>query len=86
LILARGFVQALDANKDGLVSREEFLEGFSKWFEKWNTGGNGVLTEAQLRAGINKDLMAFRGGPPPGFGPPPDFEGPPDFMDPDEMR
>jgi len=33
-------VQALDANKDGLVSREEFLEGFSKWFEKWNTGEN----------------------------------------------
>ena len=39
-----------------------------------------TLTEEQLRAGINKDLSPFRGGPPPGFGfgPPPGGIGPPD--------
>jgi hypothetical protein len=57
---------ALDADKDGELSREEFVGGFKKWFEAWDTEKTGVLTDEQLRAGINKDLP-FRpafGGPP----------------------
>jgi len=81
LTFARAFLQALDLDQDGRISREEFMQGFSKWFASWNTDHSGMLSEEQLRTGINKDLMPFRGWPPPGFGPPPDFNGPPDCVD-----
>ena len=63
---------ALDDDKDGTITRDEFIRGFGKWFGTWNTDKNGVLTDDQLRAGINRDLSPFRGGPPggAGFGPP----------------
>ena len=75
MFLGPAFMMALDANKDGQLAREEFIQGFAKWFEAWNTDPSGALTEEQLRAGINKLLPPFRGGPPdgPGFGPPPAF-------------
>jgi spore coat protein CotH len=84
MFLARPFKDALDANKDGEVTQEEFGDGVKKWFQSWNKDQSGVLTEDQLRAGIDRDLSPFRGGPPggPGFGPPgggPGFgPGPPD--------
>src|SRR5438093_1158013 len=70
--LGNGFMAALDANKDEAITRDEFTQGFAKWFESWNTDKTGMLTDEQLRAGINQDLSPFRGGPPggPGFGPP----------------
>jgi len=76
MFLAQAFTTALDADKDGVVSQAEFAQGFLKWFDAWNTDHSGVLTEEQLRAGINKDLSPFRGGPPPGmgFGPPDDSD------------
>ena len=71
--LGGAFLRALDQDKDSSVSRDEFTQGFAKWFEAWNTDHRGVLTEEQLRAGINQDLSPFQGGPPQGFGPPPGF-------------
>ncbi len=72
MFLGGAFMMALDSNKDGSISRDEFTKGFVAWFEAWNTDKSGVLTDEQLRAGINQDLAPFRGGPPggPGFGPP----------------
>jgi spore coat protein CotH len=71
--LGRVFMEALDANQDGEITRDEFTQGFARWFAAWNTDQSGMLTGEQLRAGINQDLSPFRGGPPagPGFGPPP---------------
>lgn len=66
--LAPAFLTAMDADKDGQLSREEMSAGFAKWFEAWNTDKSGLLTEEQLRAGLNRDLQ-FRpafGGPPGG--------------------
>jgi hypothetical protein len=85
IFLAQAFMTALDADKDGAVTRAEFTQGFLKWFNSWNTDHSGALTEVQLRAGINQDLSPFRGGSPPGFefGPPPDGFDPPD--DPDDF-
>jgi len=60
-------MSALDADEDGAVTEAEFGKGFLKWFDAWNTDHTGALTEEQLRAGINKDLSPFRGGPPPGL-------------------
>jgi spore coat protein CotH len=67
MFLGGAFLDALDQDKDSVVTHDEFVQGFAKWFESWNTDHSGVLTEDQLRAGINKDLSPFRGGPPPGF-------------------
>jgi spore coat protein CotH len=77
MVLARGVMDALDANKDGKISHDEFVAGFAKWFSNWNTDKSGALTEDQLREGINQDLIPFHGGPPgpPDFGPP---DGPPE--------
>jgi hypothetical protein len=80
MFLGDVFMRALDQDGDSFVTRDEFTQGFAKWFEAWNSDKSGVLTEEQLRAGINQDLSPFRGGPPPGFGSPPDL-GPPGGFD-----
>jgi hypothetical protein len=77
--LAETFKEALDADKDDGVTREEFNAGFARWYRSWNDDKSGKLTEEQLRAGMNRDLVPkFSGrgapgpfGPPGGFGPPP---------------
>ncbi|MHB8521350.1 MAG: CotH kinase family protein [Limisphaerales bacterium] len=72
MFLGNIFMFALDANKDGQITHDEFVQGFAKWFDAWNTDRSGVLTDEQLRAGINQDLAPGRGGPGggPPFGPP----------------
>jgi len=71
MFLGNAFMAAFDANKDGVLTRDEFTQGFAKWFDGWNTDKSGVLTDEQLRAGINQDLSPFRGPPGgPGFGAP----------------
>ena len=46
------------------ISHEEFTRGFAKWFASWDTDKGSRITEAQLRAGIDKDLAFSRGGTP----------------------
>ena len=72
MFLGNAFLTALDADNDGTITRDEFRQGFAKWFDAWNADRSGLLTDDQLRAGINQDLSPVRGGPPggPGFGPP----------------
>jgi hypothetical protein len=69
MFLGNTLMTALDTNQDGVLTRDEFVQGFDKWSESWNTDKSGALTEEQLRAGIDRDLSPFRGGPPGGFGP-----------------
>jgi len=66
--MASSFVRAMDDNKDGVVTREEFQRTFATWFEAWG-GDRGPLTEQQLRDGLNRDLPP-QGGMMPG---PPQF-------------
>ena len=77
MFLSGGFMSAMDVNKDSTVSHQEFIAGFNKWFEAWDTGKAGLLTEEQLREGINRELGPGRGGisGPPGFRPPGDAPG-----------
>ena len=78
--LGRIFVTDFDADKNAGLTRDEFTQGFTKWFEKWNTDQSGTLTDEQLRAGINRDLEPSRGrrpGAPGGPGSPPTPNAPP---------
>lgn len=68
-MFAEPLLKALDDNKDSVVTRDEFTNGFSRLFRAWNSDQSGWLTEDQLRAGIDQDLAPFRDGFP-GFGPP----------------
>ncbi len=63
-MFAPAFLTALDDNHDGAVTHDEFQQGFARWFETWNQDASGQLTEAQLRAGINRDLSPFPKGFP----------------------
>lgn len=71
IFLGGAFMTALDANKDKSLTREEFTQGFARWFDAWGAGKKSPLTEEQLRAGINQTLSPSFGGPPggPSFGP-----------------
>ncbi len=53
---------AVDADKDGSVSRGDFKEAFAKWFGEWDKEKAGALSEEQLRGGISAAL------PRPDFG------------------
>jgi len=64
--LAQSILKAFDTDHDGAISHEEFIAGFAGWFDRWNTGKNGLLTEDELKAGINRDLAPPFPGPPPG--------------------
>jgi hypothetical protein len=61
-------MNALDGDKDAHLTRDEVVRGFTRWFDAWNTDKSGVLTDEQLRNGINQAFMP-RG--PGGFGGPP---------------
>ncbi len=74
-MLAPMFLHTFDTDKDGALAKVEFTEGFARWFSSWSDGDSGILTEEQLRAGIDKQFAFPRGGPSgrpesPGFGPP----------------
>lgn len=88
MFLSGVFLEAMDADKDGAVTRAEMLAGFRGWYGKWTSAEAGkaksaaFMTDEQLRAGINQDLSPFKNGGPPGFGGPgggPPGSGPPDF-------
>lgn len=66
--IAPGLFTAVDANKDGSVTRDEWKATFTKWFADWDTGKAGTLDEGKLRDGLNAALPRpqFGGGGGPG--------------------
>lgn len=66
--LGVAFFTAMDANKDGALTRTELKEGFARWFAEWDAGKDGFLDEAELRTGLNAALprpnFGGPGGPP----------------------
>lgn len=55
---------AMDANKDGSVSRDEMKAGFDSLFTKWDSANGGALTSEQTSAGAT----ALFAAPPPAPG------------------
>lgn len=63
--IAMGVFSALDGNKDSSLSKEEWVQGFQRWFERWDVSKSGKLKEEQIAQGLNQEIAPF-GGPPPG--------------------
>lgn len=76
MLLGPAFLSAMDTDHSGGVTSAEFQARFDAWFGGWDADSDMRLTEAELRAGIDKDLSPAR-SPAPGFGPPPGGFGPP---------
>ena len=70
-MIGPAFLKAMDANKDDNITQEEFKTTFTKWFDSWSK--DNLITEDQLRAGIEKDLApaGMPGGPGGMPAPPP---------------
>jgi acetyl esterase/lipase/type 1 glutamine amidotransferase len=51
-----GLFAALDADKDGSLTREEMTGAFEKWATAWDADKNGSLSEAEIREGFNGAL------------------------------
>jgi spore coat protein CotH/Ca2+-binding EF-hand superfamily protein len=66
---ARPLLQAVDADKDGKVTKDEFLAAARKFFDDCDKGGQGALDEKALIVGLNRILAALPGFGPPGGGP-----------------
>ena len=49
---------ALDADKDGNLTRPEIESGFNGWFTAWDATHKSTLTQPQILAGISKVLPA----------------------------
>jgi hypothetical protein len=70
MLLGPGFFGAIDTDKNGSVSSQEFSGSFTRWFESWGGRASGALTEEQIRIGMNRDfprpqgMPGFAGGPP----------------------
>lgn len=52
---------AADESKDGSVTEAELAGAFGKWFADWDTSKSGLLSEEDIRDGLNKTI------PPPDF-------------------
>jgi type 1 glutamine amidotransferase len=56
LLVGPGLFTAVDADKDGVVTRDELQSAFSRWASAWDADKDGSLTEAEVRNGLNAAL------------------------------
>ncbi len=57
---------ALDADRDGTLTRSEMESGFNSWFSAWDSTNSGTLKQDQILAGVSKLFPAP--APKPGQG------------------
>ncbi len=72
---------AADVDKDGKLSRKEFLDLSDKWLRNWDKDKNDSLNEEELKNGLNDALSPPPNAAPGGFKPPAGF-GPGMFLGP----
>jgi type 1 glutamine amidotransferase len=60
--VATGLFTAVDANKDGAVTRDEMKGAFDRWFTEWDSAKAGSLTQEQIATGLNAALPPVVGG------------------------
>jgi type 1 glutamine amidotransferase len=64
--IATALFLALDTNKDGAITRDEFTGAFDKWFTEWDTTNSGSLSAQQISDGFTKVAAAYAPPPPAG--------------------
>src|SRR4030095_11860080 len=71
--LGPGLFGAIDADKDGFLTRLEIKSTFERWADEWDADKSGALNEDELREGLNAALprpnFGGPGGPGGGRGP-----------------
>jgi hypothetical protein len=63
--IAPALFRAIDGDKDGAVTRDEFKGAFDKWFTEWDATGAGSLSGAQIGDGLTRVAAAFAPPAPP---------------------
>jgi type 1 glutamine amidotransferase len=63
--MANSLFTALDANKDGGLTRDELKATLDKWYADWDTAKTNALTQEQVFVGVN---AAIPPPPPPAAG------------------
>jgi hypothetical protein len=48
--------EAVDADRDGLISKAEFSSAFGRWFAEWNHNGDDSLEEPEVVEGFSRLL------------------------------
>src|SRR5438477_344016 len=54
--IAPGFFTAIDANKDGSLTKAEMKEVFEKWSWQFDGDKSGALEEGELQAGLSETM------------------------------
>ena len=69
-VLGQPLFEALDADRDAAVTRQEMKATMADWHAKWAGGGDGLLDMNQALDGLNALFPPPKGarGGPPGFG------------------
>ena len=65
MFYGQSFLNALDTNHDGQVSRDEFTGTFARWFDTWDEKKTGVVSVPQLQAGLERALKPAAAGDKP---------------------
>jgi outer membrane protein assembly factor BamB len=65
-VVGPGLFAAADADKNGSLTRDEFVASANRWAVEWDADKDGKLDENEIRDGLNAVLPAFSFGPPPG--------------------
>lgn len=68
--LARPFLEAVDANKDGRLTEAEMASGMKRLFGEWDADRDGTIDQKELGEGLQKLMPTPKGGFG-GFGGPP---------------
>jgi spore coat protein H len=63
-LLGPPLLKAFDTDADKLITHDELIAGFARWYATWDTTKKSQLAEPQVRKGLNKALP-FTFGPPP---------------------
>jgi type 1 glutamine amidotransferase len=67
--VAPSLFTAVDANKDGSVSRDELKTSFDTWFTAWDAGKTGSVSQEQIATGLTAAFPQAPAGPPAQPGP-----------------
>lgn len=58
--VARLFISEMDLDGDEMLSEAEFSQGFASWFARWKQSESEVLSEKDVKQGLNRALFSMQ--------------------------